>query len=60
MIREFKKAGATIRELTDAEYDAWVKLAKETAWKRFEQNVPGGAKLIAAVEDSIAALPKTQ
>lgn len=60
MVREFKKAGATIRELTDAEYDAWVKLAKETAWERFKANIPGGAAMIAAVQDSIAALPKTQ
>lgn len=60
MIREFKKAGAALRELTDAEYDAWVKLAKETAWERFSKNVPGGAALIASVQDSIAALPKTQ
>lgn len=60
MVREFKKAGATVRELTNAEYDAWVKLAKETAWERFKQNVPSGAKLIADVEASVAALPKTQ
>lgn len=60
MVREFKKAGAAVRELTDAEYDAWVKLAKETAWERFKQNVPNGAKLIAEVEASVAALPKTQ
>ncbi|MDF3060021.1 MAG: transporter substrate-binding protein [Microvirga sp.] len=60
MIREFKKAGATVRELSDAEYAAWVKLAKETAWERFKQNIPNGGKLIADVESAIAGLPKTQ
>lgn len=58
-IREFKKAGAAVRELTDAEYEAWVQLAKKTAWERFKSNVPNGAKLIADVEASIAGLPKT-
>jgi TRAP-type C4-dicarboxylate transport system substrate-binding protein len=60
MVREFKKAGASVRELTDAEFDAWAKIAKETAWERFRANVPGGTALIAAVQESIAALPPTQ
>lgn len=59
MIREFKKAGADVRELTDAEYDAWVKLSKETAWERFKKNIPNGAAMIATVEQAVAALPKT-
>ena len=60
MIAEFKKAGDEVRELTDPEYDAWVKLAKETAWKSFEKNIKDGAQMISTVQESIAALPKTQ
>ncbi len=58
MIREFKKAGADVRELTDPEYNEWVKLAKETAWVSFKANVPRGGELITTVENAIAALPK--
>ncbi len=60
MVREFTKAGAAVRQLSDSEYGAWVALAKETAWESFKKNIPGGASLISAVESSIAALPKTQ
>jgi TRAP-type transport system periplasmic protein len=59
MVREFKKAGANVRELTDDEYKAWVDLAKKTAWKNFEANVPNGTELIRTVEESVAALPKS-
>jgi TRAP-type C4-dicarboxylate transport system substrate-binding protein len=31
----YKKAGAKTREMTQAEYDQWVALAKETSWKEF-------------------------
>jgi len=56
MIREFTEAGATVRQLTDAEYDAWVELAEKTAWQSFREDVPGGQELIAVVQDSIAKL----
>lgn len=35
MEREYKKAGAKLREMTQAEYDQWVALARDTAWKEF-------------------------
>jgi hypothetical protein len=35
MEKEYKKAGAKVREMTQAEYDQWVALAKDTAWKEF-------------------------
>ncbi len=31
----YKKAGAKVHEMTQAEYDQWVALAKDTAWKEF-------------------------
>jgi TRAP-type C4-dicarboxylate transport system substrate-binding protein len=31
----YKKAGAKVREMTQAEYEQWVALAKDTAWKEF-------------------------
>jgi TRAP-type C4-dicarboxylate transport system substrate-binding protein len=35
MEEAFKKAGAKVHEMTQAEYDQWVVLAKDTAWKEF-------------------------
>ena len=35
MEKEYKKAGAKVREMTQAEYDEWVALARDTAWKEF-------------------------
>jgi TRAP-type C4-dicarboxylate transport system substrate-binding protein len=35
MEKEYRKAGAKVREMTQAEYDQWVALARETAWKEF-------------------------
>jgi hypothetical protein len=35
MEKAYKKAGAKVHEMTQAEYDEWVALAKDTAWKEF-------------------------
>mgnify|MGYP001050774728 FL=1 len=35
MEKEYRKAGAKVREMTQAEYEQWVALAKDTAWKEF-------------------------
>jgi len=35
MAEAYKKAGATVRDMTQAEYDQWIALAKDTAWKEF-------------------------
>jgi len=35
MEKEYRKAGAKLREMSQAEYDQWVALAKDTAWKEF-------------------------
>ncbi|UEM04625.1 TRAP transporter substrate-binding protein DctP [Skermanella rosea] len=53
MKRAFEEAGADVRPLTDAEFEAWVDLARETAWKKFETEVPNGKELIGLVETSL-------
>ena len=35
MENAYKKAGAKVREMTQAEYEQWVALARDTAWKEF-------------------------
>jgi len=45
MIKTFKDAGVEVVEMSPADYDAWLKIAQETAYKEFA-NVPGGAELI--------------
>ncbi len=46
MEETFKKAGAQVRGLTKAEYDAWVDLAKKTAWVEFQTKTPRGKELL--------------
>ncbi len=45
MIKTFKDAGVEVVEMSPEDYDAWLKIAQETAYKEFA-NVPGGAELI--------------
>jgi TRAP-type transport system periplasmic protein len=45
MIKTFKDAGVEVVEMSQEDYDAWLKIAQETAYKEFA-NVPGGAELI--------------
>lgn len=42
----FTKAGAQVRPLTKAEYDAWVELARKTAWVEFQAKTPRGKELL--------------
>ena len=46
MIDAYKKAGVQVVEMTKADYDAWLEIAKKTSYKNFAEKVPGGAKLI--------------
>lgn len=46
MIDAYKKAGVEVVEMSKADYDAWLEIAKETSYKNFAANVPGGDKLI--------------
>lgn len=46
MIEAFKKAGVEVVEMTKADYDAWIKVAEGSAFKKFNEEVKGGADLI--------------
>ena len=48
MVETFRKAGVEVVTMTGAEYDAWVKLAQESSYKRFATEVSDGRKLIDA------------
>jgi TRAP-type C4-dicarboxylate transport system substrate-binding protein len=49
MEKEYKKAGAKVREMTQGEYDEWVALAKDTAWKEFAAKSATGKDLLDAL-----------
>jgi TRAP-type C4-dicarboxylate transport system substrate-binding protein len=46
MIDAYKKAGVEVVEMSKADYNAWLDLAKHSAYKNFAAKVPGGDKLI--------------
>jgi len=46
MIDTYKKAGVQVVEMSRADYDAWIALARESAYKNFAAKVPNGAALI--------------
>ena len=46
MIDTFKGAGVEIAEMSKADFDAWLAIAKETSYKEFSEKVPGGKELI--------------
>ncbi len=46
MVKVFREAGVEVVEMTDEEFDAWLEVAKTSAYKTFSEKVEGGAKLI--------------
>jgi len=46
MISKFKEAGVEVVEMSQDDYNAWLAIAKKTAYKNFSEKVDGGAKLI--------------
>ncbi|HLP70787.1 MAG TPA: ABC transporter substrate-binding protein, partial [Rhizobium sp.] len=46
MIDTYKKAGVEVVEMSKEDFDAWLEVAKESSYKNFATNVPGGDKLI--------------
>lgn len=46
MVETFKKANVEVVEMSKADFDAWIKVAKESSYKKFAEEVPGGDKLI--------------
>ena len=48
LIDTYKKAGVEVSEMTKEDFDAWLAVAKESAYKEFSEKVKGGAELIDA------------
>jgi TRAP-type C4-dicarboxylate transport system substrate-binding protein len=48
MVRVFKDHKVEVVTLTPAEYDQWVKVARESSYAEFAKEVPDGQKLIDA------------
>jgi len=46
MIDTYKKAGVQVVEMSRADYDAWLAVARDSAYKNFAAKVKGGDKLI--------------
>ncbi len=46
MIKTFKEHNVEVVTLTPAEYDAWIKVAKESSYATFAKEVPDGKQLI--------------
>ena len=44
--RTFKSHGVKVVEMTPAQYDAWVKVARESSYEEFAKEVPDGKQLI--------------
>jgi TRAP-type C4-dicarboxylate transport system substrate-binding protein len=47
MEKVFKEKGVQIHQMTEADFNAWIALAKKTSYKKFAEKVKGGDKLIA-------------
>ena len=50
-IKAFRDHGKKVVTLSDADYNAWVDLARKSSYKRFSDDVPNGKKLI---DDALA------
>lgn len=46
MIDIFRKNGVEVVEMSPQDYDAWLKIAKDTSYKSFAEKVPNGQELI--------------
>lgn len=46
MVERFKEAGVEVVEMSPQDYEEWLAIAKETSYKIFSEEVPGGAELI--------------
>ncbi len=44
--RVFNAKGVKVHEMNEAEWQAWEKVARETAWKAFAKDVPQGQELL--------------
>lgn len=48
LIETYKKAGVEVTEMSKEDFDAWLAVAKESAYKEFSEKVKGGSELIDA------------
>ena len=46
VVKVFEEKGVKVHKMNEAEWKAWEKVAKETAWKKFAEGVPGGKELL--------------
>ena len=46
LVDVYKKAGVEVTQMSQANYDAWLAIAKDTSYKEFAATVPNGQKLI--------------
>jgi len=46
LVETYEKAGVKVVNMTKEQYDAWLDVAKQSSYKKFEENVEGGAELI--------------
>ena len=46
MVETFKKANVEVVEMSKENFDAWLSVARESSYKKFAEEVPGGDKLI--------------
>jgi len=49
MEKAYKNAGGKVREMTQSEYEQWVALAKDTAWKEYAGKSPVAKDLLDAL-----------
>jgi TRAP-type transport system periplasmic protein len=52
MVDAFKKAGVEVVSMSKADFDAWLKIAKESSYKKYAEKVKGGAELIQQALDT--------
>ncbi len=48
LVDTFKKAGVEVTQMSKSDFDAWLAVAKKSAYKEFSDKVKGGAELIDA------------
>ncbi|MCM5571440.1 TRAP transporter substrate-binding protein DctP [Burkholderiaceae bacterium FT117] len=50
MAEAYRKAGAKVHEMTKAEFEAWLELAKKTSWAEFAKKSPEAKELLDALQ----------
>jgi TRAP-type C4-dicarboxylate transport system substrate-binding protein len=53
LVAAYSKAGVDIHYMNQAEFNAWLKFAQETAWKNYAETVEGGQELLDLATDAM-------